>query len=72
MHVSAPSADYQGDSQVNVVGDVLSCAFGYTLAEMGTRFVGIWLPVAVVVLFEIYQVIFVNLTPVPYNISGLL
>ena len=37
---SGPSEDYRGDSQVNVVGDVVSCALGYGSSYILSRQLG--------------------------------
>ena len=42
-----------GDSRVNVVGDVISCAWGYTVAHVGTHVLGPWFPFAWLVASEL-------------------
>ena len=42
-----------GDSRINVVGDVISCACGYTLAHVGTNILGPWFPLAAFIASEL-------------------
>ena len=37
---SGPSEDYRGDSQVNVVGDIISASFGYGASYLLSRQLG--------------------------------
>jgi len=49
---SGTSADYRGDSYINVVGDVVSVGVGYLVSEWGTRALGAWFPLALFVFLE--------------------
>ena len=50
---SGTSESYEGDSRINVVGDVISCATGYTLAHVGHEVAGPWFPFAWLVASEL-------------------
>jgi len=39
---SGTSADYKGDSYINVVGDMISVGVGYMVSEWGARHIGLW------------------------------
>ena len=50
---SGPSEDYRGDSKINVIGDVLSCTFGYGLAVIISRSWGVWPSITWVLVTEV-------------------
>ena len=57
---SGTSKEYQGDSKINIVGDVIACGLGYTMAHVGHEFAGPWFPFAWLVAVEIVLLVLIR------------
>ena len=60
-HISGTSQEYRGDSQINVIGDLASCALGYNTA----RYLNVVhdskiLPLAIFLIIEFFLAVFIR------------